>query len=33
MGQGSIGSVSVVQEAVEIRVLITQHWYKGEELE
>lgn len=33
MGQGSISSVSVVQEAVEIRALIIEHWYKGEELE
>lgn len=30
MYQDSIGAVSVVQEAVEIRALIIQLWYKGE---
>ena len=33
MGQGTVSGVSVVQEAVEIRALISQHWYKGEEWE
>lgn len=32
-GQGSIIGVIVVQEAVEIRALISQHCYQGEEWE
>lgn len=33
MGRGSISMVSFVQEAVEIRALICQYWYTGEEWE
>lgn len=33
VGQGTISSVSIVQEAVGIRALISQHWYMGEEWE